>query len=376
MKLLTALCFISLLSFPLFSQESRLPIYVNAGIDTSNVEIAEVVSLWLNYLRSHPDSLYDNPYWNQAEKQSYKNFDFLSAGYFSPSLYYFLPSWKATVMSVAKADSHYVIRTLFATQTESGFAKPFCIALTAAIKEDSSYKVCNILPFNTRTWRHEQVGSITFIFDETHQFNADLAKRLNSFVDSLAALWNLKPVPIDFYLMESMPAIMKMRGFDFYIGEGYNTGPGGVTDIVNHIVFGAGQNEWYPHEFVHVYINPLYPHAHHYFLEGYATLLGGSKGQDLRWHMQRMNRHLKEHPEIDLNSLLDFWHFDAVTNPQLVFGGLFCQLAIERGGLAELKQLMSYDSDDFYIAIEKEFGVGKKDLNRFVREKLNAYASQ
>jgi len=29
---------------------------------------------------------------------------------------------------------------------------------------------------------------------------------------------------------------MKMRGFDFYIGEGYNTGPGGVTDIANHIV--------------------------------------------------------------------------------------------------------------------------------------------
>jgi hypothetical protein len=173
--------------------------------------------------------------------------------------------------------------------------------------------------------------------------------------------------------MESMPVIMKMRGFDFYIGEGYNTGPGGVTDIANHIVFGGGQDEWYPHEFIHVYINPLFPHAHHYFLEGYATLLGGSKGQSLLWHMRRMNEYLKQHSEVNLSNLLDFWHFDAVTNPQMVFGGLFCQLALEKGGLAELKRLMNYDSDDFFKAIEMEFGIVKKDLNRFVREKLDDY---
>lgn len=169
-----------------------------------------------------------------------------------------------------------------------------------------------------------------------------------------------------------------MRGFDFYIGEGNNRGPGGVADIANRIVFGAGQDEWYPHEFVHIYINPLFPNAHHYFLEGYAAMLGGSKGHDLTWHMKRMNRYLEEHRELNLNDLLAFWHFDTATDPQYVFGGLLCRLALEKGGMPALKRLMSFGTEDkdFYKAVETVLGVKQEELNEFIRTKLSEYATR
>ncbi len=375
MKLTQAMPLLLLCYSNPFAQQSHINIYVSGGIDTANVEIAQVIRVWENYLNSNPDSTYDNPYWLTSEKKRYPKFDFLNTAYFSPSFYYFLPEKKATVMSVSEVENGYVIRTLFATQTYNGFSKPFCITQIVATKEEGHYTLCNFLPISTKSWQRETIGSITFVFPSNHRFNRKLAEQMNAFVDSLTTIWNLKPVPNEFYLASDLSEIMKIRGFDFYIGEGNNRGPGGVADIENHIVFGAGQDEWYPHEFVHIYINPIFPYAHHYFLEGYAALLGGSKGHELLWHMKRMNQYLKEHQEFNLNDLLAFWHFDNTTDPQYVFGGLLCKMALEKGGLTALKQLMSFGNEDkdFYKAVETVFGVKQSTLNDFIRAKLSQY---
>lgn len=356
----------------LFAQQSHIALYVNPDIDTSNVEISQVIHLWDNYLNAHPDSAFDNPYWLASEKQRYPKFDFLNSVYFNPSLYYFLAYYKPTVMSVSQIDSGYIIRTLFAAQTDSHFSRPFCIIRVVASKENGEFRLGNILSINTKTWQKETVGSITFIFPASHRFNRELAQRMNSFVDSLTAIWNIKPFPTEFYLADDLSDIMKMLGFDFYVGESYNRGTGGLTDIANRIVYGAGQNEWYPHEFVHVYINPLFPKAHYYFLEGYAALLGGSRGHDLSWHTKKMQKYLEDHPDVDLDSLLTFPYYDSYTDAKYVFGGLFCKLALEKGGLPALKQLFSFGTEDsdFYKAVHTVLGIRQQELNQFIRKKL------
>ncbi len=92
----------------------------------------------------------------------------------------------------------------------------------------------------------------------------------------------------------------------------------------------------YPHEFVHIYINPLFPNAHQYFLEGYATLLGGSSNHELSWHLKRNFEYLKTHPEIDI------LHFDGVdphVYAQYFIGGLLCKMAEEKGGIPMIRKL-------------------------------------
>ena len=378
MPLRRILCLFMIGCSSLFSQSSHVDLYVNPDIDTSNAEIAQVIHLWTNYLNSNPDSIPDNPYWLSAEKQRYKKYDFLNSVYFNPSLYYFLAYYKPTVMSVSQIDSEYVIRTLFAKQTDSHFSRPFCIVCIRATKENEMFRLGNVLSVNTKSWEKETVGSITFIFPASHHFNKDLAERMNSFVDSLTTLWDMKVFPTEFYLTDDLSDIMEILGFDYYVGESYNRGKGGLTDVANRIVYGAGQDEWYPHEFVHVYINPLFPMAHYYFLEGYAALLGGSKGHDLSWHMKRMQKHLEVHPNIDLDSLLTFSRFDPYTDPKYVFGGLLCRLALEKGGLPTLKLLFSFgtNDNDFYNAIQTVLGIKQQELNQVIRQKLAEYDKQ
>ena len=162
MKSVILLVLLTLCLAPLQAQNPSIRIYVNPDIDTANAEISSVLLLWKSYLNSNPDSCYDNPYWISSEKSRYAKFDFLNTTYFSPSFYFFLPHHKATVMSIAHVDSAFVIRTLFATVADSVFCRPFCITLIVAVKEEGKFKLCNILPINTKQWHRETVGSITF----------------------------------------------------------------------------------------------------------------------------------------------------------------------------------------------------------------------
>ncbi|HTX17906.1 MAG TPA: hypothetical protein VMG34_04520 [Bacteroidota bacterium] len=356
------------------AQGTGTKLSLGLAVDTTDADIASVVRLWGDYLASNPDSSTGDPFWLTAEKERYPKHDFLNTVYFSPSLYYFLRYNKPTVMSVFKADSGYIIRTLLASVMDSGYARPFCITRVMAKKEKGEWRLCNVLPYSTRSWHREIVGKITFVFPPDHAFNRPLAERMNAFVDSLALRWHVRPFPIEFYLADDLSDIMTMRGFDFYVGESYNRGTGGLADVANHIVFGAGQDEWYPHEFVHLIVKPLFPNAHYYFHEGYAALVGGSRGHDIMWHMKRIKKYLDDHPELDLNDVLNFGHFDAETDPKYVFGGLICRLALEKGGETSLRALFSFGGDDkdFYAAVEAVLGVKQENLNAYLRRELAA----
>ncbi|HYQ86245.1 MAG TPA: hypothetical protein VES59_03275 [Bacteroidota bacterium] len=375
-KMLLCLCLLHVGS--LVAQLSPIRVHINGGIDTANADIAEVIQLWKHYLNSKPDSVYDNPYWLGAEKKRYAGkFDLLNSTYYSPSLYAYLPYWRATIMSVSRIDSGFAIRTVLAF-TDSGFSHPECITEVGAVKEDGAYKLCNMLPINTRVWKKEKVGSISFIFPNGHEFDRTLALRLNSFVDSLTGLWSIRPFDVDYYLAENLDILYKALGFDYHIGEGNLRGASGSSDARNRIVYGAGQNEYYPHEFVHIYMSPLNLNSHGWFSEGYATLLGGSKGHELSWHLKRADQYLREHPQLNLDTVLAFWHMDYYTDPIYVFGGLLCKMADEQGGLPLLKRLMSYGKSDadFYRAVQAVFGVPQKSLNNFLRRKIAEYAAK
>src|SRR4051812_21544720 len=58
-----------------FSQSKNINITIHSRVDTSKKEINEIATLWANYLNSEPDSVYDNPYWNEAEKKRFNDFD-------------------------------------------------------------------------------------------------------------------------------------------------------------------------------------------------------------------------------------------------------------------------------------------------------------
>jgi hypothetical protein len=101
---------------------------------------------------------------------------------------------------------------------------------------------------------------------------------------------------------------------------------------------------------------------------GLAAFYGGSLGHGLGWCLRRLDAHLAQHPEIDLDKWENFWCLDNFTNPNSAIQGLLCHLAYQQGGLAKLKKLMSYQNVN--QAITQEFGVKPGGLNPFFREQI------
>src|ERR1700759_1703466 len=98
---------------PTRGQQTKIDVIIHWRVDTTKKEIKEVAALWINYLNSKPDSLYDNPYWNNAEKIKYKRFDFSTPYLYKLPSKQLLNYYKPTILSIEKEGEYYEIRTLF-----------------------------------------------------------------------------------------------------------------------------------------------------------------------------------------------------------------------------------------------------------------------
>ena len=194
-------------------------------------------------------------------------------------------------------------------------------------------------------------------------------------VDYLRAFSRHFRVPldtIDYYFAETTAEIQRIKGFDFVVGDNGAQIPSGKADTKNRIVYSSGLAEYYPHEFIHILINPHFPNCHLWINEGVATYFGMSRGKDLDWHLERLKTHLTSHPDINLNEMLKLRSLDEYTDYRYVLGGLIVKLAYEKGGYPLVKTLLEAGKtdDEFYQAIELHLGLKKATLNKQIRDLL------
>jgi len=136
--------------------------------------------------------------------------------------------------------------------------------------------------------------------------------------------------------------------------------------------------EYYPHEVFHVQIDRHYPDKHFWVSEGVATLLGGSRGKSLDWHIKRTHQYLKKHPEMDLKHMLQLTNLDQETAYHYVLGGLIAKKIQEKGGCPTLRQFVASgtEDEDYYRVIETFLGVERAGLNNYLRAQLSMESGQ
>jgi hypothetical protein len=85
-----------------------------------------------------------------------------------------------------------------------------------------------------------------------------------------------------------------------------------------------------------------------------------------------LNKHLIQHPEIDLNNMLKLRSLDQYTDYRYVLGGFIISMAYEKGGFELIKILMNAGKtdEDFYSAIENYLEIRKENLNQYIRTAL------
>jgi hypothetical protein len=337
----------------------------NYLIDTSNIEVKKVQKLFENYIHSRPDSVYNNPYWTDSEKNKVGHFDVLY-GEFQPSLYMGFP---IHVLSIKSNKGTFQIKAMF-SKCNSDTPFVLCIANFYAKKENENYKLYNALYINRKLWQSTKVGLITFYYPNYHKFNSKKAEELNKFVLELCKNLQLENKPFEYYFADNYDELVYLKGMDYYIGMGGEEKPRGLGG--NGRTFCSGMGENYFHEPFHVLVVDKKYTSHMWVAEGMATYLGGSRGKPLSWHINRVNSYLILHPEIDLNNLLFLRTMDEYTDYRYVFGGLIAKKIFEKGGWPLIRQFMNsgfYD-EDYYNAIEKYLGIKRNDLNTYLRNQL------
>ena len=88
-----------------------------------------------------------------------------------------------------------------------------------------------------------------------------------------------------------------------------------------------------------------------------------------------MNAYLNIHSEINLNNVLDYLRIDDFTGYNYSIGGLFCKIIYEKEGIDGVFKLLRAGStdEDFYKAIEENFGVKRENLNSYLRTEIKKY---
>jgi hypothetical protein len=358
-----------LLSATLFSITSQAQIYLNPGVDTTDVDVQKALRFYKGYLKSFdgrtlPDF---SKFWTKEDLSERKVPDQLIYAINDSQLY----SWmkEGTVLYIKPKKEYIQFKTQFSYANSSNEIATMAITNHYVAFDNGKPHFVNPMKINMTEWKQQKVRNVSFNYPPYHKFNQKRADSLITAIKKLESDWNLKPINIKYYLAKSKEELDKLRGFDFMVGMGNKDKPGGISDDRDNQVYCGGLGENYFHEVVHVYLNRLYPNSP--LLEGLAVFYGGSMGKPLKWHLKRVDDYLQRHPEADLNKLEDFWYTDPYTNPGSAIYGLIVDLIYQRGGLNGVKRVMSYTSLE--ETFEKEFYVKKGDWNNYLRKAIAKY---
>lgn len=336
------------------------------SVNSNDTATREVMHLIENYLTSNPEAKGKNLYWSEAEQEKHADYDFLESE-FQPSLYMGYP---VQVLSISFSNDIAKIKAQFSGCNADGSLNVLAIVNYVALKEKGRYKLSNWLTFKKEEWNCTTVGVVDFYYPSYHKFDYDKAYKLNDFIQEICQNFDVPSKPFEYYLANEYDEIQELKGFDYYLGMGGYSMPSGKS--TSDKVYCAGLGEYYPHEVFHLLVNETYSQQHFWASEGIATLLGGSRGKSLKWHLKRTNVYLQKHPEIDLSNMLELINLDNKTAFHYVLGGLIAKKVQDKGGWDLLKLLLNSGSkdEDYYRTIQELLGVDRKALNAYIREQL------
>jgi len=366
------LCFL-FLSLNSFTQN----ISVNYDLDTSVFKVSEPLNLWLNFLKTYDDSL-GSQYWNSQEVKKYGDVSYfqlekeLQFGY--DNFLELIQSASIKVLRINEVDEYFKITSLleFESDEENVSFVQYIFHVYAGI-ENNQLKLFNPLEINTKLYFNStRVGYINYHYPKHHLFDIDLAKNQNDYLIDLSKNFHVNIDTVDFYFAKTNAELLKLRGLDFFIGYSGKEIPSGKAFPKYRRVFASGVGEYYPHELLHFLLNSNYPNCHYWINEGVATYFGMSRGKNLDWHLERLNKYLQNHQEINLNNMLELRTMDQFTDYRYVLGGFIIKKVFEKGGYELVIKMMNSGKNeiDFYKAIEKYLGIKRIDLDETIRREL------
>lgn len=362
----------------MFSQQITVSTQVELT-NQRNRDIVTVNQLWTDYLQiSKPDSLYNNPYWNEADKQRYVSYDLLrSEGYYHLYSLAQYGDLRNLILSVTPMEDGYDIRSMYYWPGST----PYILAITHAFAkkdETGEFRLYNWLHHYSRDWKSKQAGKITYHYYPEYRFNKAKSRRAAKFLDFLISTFEISVDHLDVYISRGWSDTEKLKGYEYTVSStvvnDYDLG--GTTDTDNNIIYSnSTKGEFYEHEMMRL-INPFYPNAHRLFLNGlseYYTEDKMMRGVSIKEHFRRFDEYLDAHPEIDLKEL-DTFNAGNLAEVNYLLGLVIVDMTIDKGGYELLKEAMKTVNTDDQMReyIVDKLGVKAEDINLTLRNIIDS----
>jgi hypothetical protein len=366
----------------LFAQKNsdQIKLLISSRVDTSSEDVKLIIKLYENYFKSRPDSIYNNPYWNNKEKEVYKDFDFsrssLFQGGMSPNklFKYFSPF----LMSVELVGEKYQIRVLFSSPTvdpKYAGSKVWCIHKLNAVKQKQTWVLENLMVEILKKWSNKKYRFINYIYPPNHTFNAQEAQQSISFCDEIIKRFNPSfDGTFNYYVTSSKDDMGLLENFDYYF-VGITTGKAREGMLLT-----AKGNEFYPHELIHKLL-PINMERGYVIEEGLAVFLGTKEdSQEYETLLSKLATDIKSNPEK--------FNFESVLSQTVLFNGyqtaypagaVICELIYNLSGDNGIKQLLLIDTKDFDSMINSVCSItnlSELELETKWTETINKYYHQ
>ncbi|MBI2418968.1 MAG: hypothetical protein HYV28_13920 [Ignavibacteriales bacterium] len=152
-----------------------------------------IIQTYKNYLESYPDSDYNNPYWNESEKQHYKKFDFSKTALFQKGGWctakYVFKEYNVVILNIEQKDSvSFLIQSmLWGDSLGKKYERfnPLAMHRYYVIKEANNWKMANALFYDTKNWIVKESEFIRYHFPFASYYSDSLANLNEQFCKAL-----------------------------------------------------------------------------------------------------------------------------------------------------------------------------------------------
>ncbi|AMS27440.1 hypothetical protein AEM51_10840 [Bacteroidetes bacterium UKL13-3] len=363
------------------SNPYTVTVNISGRIDTTEKNTRDIYYLFKNYLESRPDSLYDNPYWNNKEKRERQSGN--PAIFYTPLYEYNISpkrifnTWKPFILSIEKLElNKYKIRVAL-IKDEAEPDKILTILNLNAIRDNGNWVLENTFHDIVKSWESVNYKYINYVYPKSHSFNQILAQKSIDFCDSIKKVLDIKlNDTFSFYLSDNPDEMGLLFGYEFYYLN-YTTGL--TTKWLNQI-FSAKGNEFYPHEFMHIILKGIGNDSRNYLIEeGLACFLGEFNTPRYKSRISKLSKdYLVNKPTYDLESLVLNKAENNGYQSAYPTGSIIAEIIYESRGYSGIIELCKADtrkSEDILRIIYKITGLNKKGLVKKFREKLILYGS-
>lgn len=350
----------------LLSTTINAQLKINIGVDTTTEKSKLVINFYNKYIADFKEDNEVNyaDYFSTKDVENFRLPDKTAIGLIGNTTNYVLGD--PYILSLDTKSDTVKAKVMFAGTDSLENLSVYFIANYYIKIDNGDCKFLVNQNIETEKWQTKKIRNITFHYPPYHTFNIDNARRLIDALINLEKTWELEPLKIDYYFAKTNKEIQAIKGFDFNFYMARSEYPGGLAYEQEKSIYSWGHDENYLHEFIHLYLNPVYPDSP--LKEGIATFYGGSMGKSYTEHLIRLNDYIKEHPDINIANPEEFYYLDEITNPQYAIQAFICYLVYRNKGLNGLKQLLKIDKIDEIF--RKEFLIEPQEQNKFLREQI------